>query len=190
MMGHVNNVLLQMVETQLGPEGRNRLFEIAGLEPKRYSTEVFYPEEEFQALYGAAKELFDIDDPTAQETFAEFFMDILPKSFPAIFKVAGGARELLEKVPILHRQWPTEASLENFQEKLQLIESAPDHQVFKYDSPNRLCRLLVRCAELCLEHFGESGKVEETQCVHRGAPHCEVVVHFAADREREQAAAQ
>lgn len=180
MMGHINNLLLRMVEKHHGPEGVARLFALAGIPPKRYQPEIVYAEEEFQALYRATKELYGVDDDAAQKAFADYFMEASPVLFPAIFSFAGNARSLLEKVPTIHKQWPAAVSAADFREKLFVLESTPERLVFKYDSPNHLCRVLRYVAEGVLAYYREKGTVIETVCALDGAPWCEVEVRFEA----------
>ena len=178
MMGHIHNLLLKMVSRHHGKEGIDRLISLSGLTKRDYRPEVVYPEEEFQALYKATKELYGVDDGAAQKAFAEYFIEVSPQLFPAIFKEAGNARRLLEMVPIIHKQWPSAASAGNFREKVWIIKSVEDRLIFKYESPNHLCGVLRYVAEGVLRHFNESGTVTETQCSLKGAPWCEVEVRF------------
>jgi len=178
MMGHINNLLIRMVEKHHGAEGVSRLFTLAGLTETRYQPEVVYSEAEFQALYKAAKALYGVGDEAAQKAFSDYFMEISPAMFPAIFKFAGNARGLFEKVPTIHRQWPSAASAKDFREKLSVLESTEARLVFKYDSPNHLCGVLRFVAEGVLAHYRETGTVTETQCALKGAPWCEIEVRF------------
>src|SRR5256885_5734516 len=89
MMGHINNMLIRMVQNHHGADGVSRLFALAGMPEKRYQPEVVYSEEEFQALYRAAKELYGVGDEAAQKAFSDYFMEVSPAMFPAIFKFAG-----------------------------------------------------------------------------------------------------
>jgi hypothetical protein len=178
MMGHINNLLIQMVEKHHGSNGVSRLFTLAGIGTKQYQPEIVYPEEEFQALYRAAKAIYGVGDEAAQKAFSDYFMEASPRLFPAIFEVAGNARSLLEKVPTIHRQWPSAASAKDFREKLYILESSNERLVFKYESPNHLCGVLRFVAEGVLTHYGETGTVKETQCAIKGAPWCEIEVHF------------
>ncbi len=180
MMGHINNLLIQMVEKHHGSEGVSRLFTLARIPKKRYQLEIIYPEEEFQALYVAAKTIYGVGDEAAQKAFADYFMEASPMMFPAIFSVAGNARSLFEKIPTIHRQWPAAASAKLFREKLLILASDEKRLVFKYDSPNHLCGVLRFVAEGVLDHYHEMGTVTETQCALKGAPWCEVEVRFAA----------
>lgn len=60
MMGHINNLLIRMVERHHGSEGVLRLFALARISRKQYQPEIVYPEEEFQALYAAAKAIYGV----------------------------------------------------------------------------------------------------------------------------------
>src|SRR5258708_4547320 len=157
MMGHINNLLIQMVEKHHGSEGVSRLFALARIPRKQYRPEIVYPEEEFQALYQAAKDIYGVADEAAQKAFSEYFMEASPAMFPAIFKVAGNARSLFEKVPTIHRQWPAAVSAKEFREKLCILESSKERLVFKYDSPNHLCAVLRFVAEGVLTYYRETG---------------------------------
>ena len=179
MMGHINNLLIRMVEKHHGSEGVSRLFALARISRKAYQPEIVYPEEEFQALYAAAKEIYGVGDEAAQKAFAGYFMERSPVMFPAIFSVAGNARSLFEKVPTIHKQWPAAVSAKEFREKLYILESSKERLVFKYDSPNHLCGVLRFVAEGVLDHYREKGTVTETRCALRGAPWCEIEVCFA-----------
>jgi hypothetical protein len=178
MMGHINNLLIHMVEKHHGCDGVSRLFMLAGIPKKEYQPEVVYPEEEFQALYNAAKELYGVGDEPAQKAFSDYFMEVSPVMFPAIFKFAGNARGLFEKVPTIHKQWPSAASAKDFREKLFILESSRERFVFKYDSPNHLCGVLRFVAEGVLAYYREKGTVTETRCALKGAPWCEIEIRF------------
>ena len=178
MMGHINNLLIQMVKKHHGSDGVSRLFDLARIQEKQYQPEIVYPEGEFQSLYEAAKQLYGVDDETAQKAFSDYFMEVSPVMFPAIFKIAGNARSLFEKVPTIHRQWPSAASAGDFREKLSVVQSSEERLIFKYDSPNRLCGVLRFVSEGVLAYYRQKGTVTETQCANKGAPWCEIEVLF------------
>jgi hypothetical protein len=178
MMGHINNLLIKMVERHHGTEGVTRLFALANIPRKPYQPEIVYPEEEFQALYRAVKQMYGVGDDAAQKAFSDYFMEMSAAMFPAIFNFAGNARGLLEKVPTIHKQWPAAVSANEFREKLFILESSEERLVFKYDSPNHLCGVLRFVAEGVLAYYQEKGTVAETCCALKGAPWCEVEVRF------------
>ena len=179
MMGHICTLLMGMVESHYGEAGVARVFELSGIEPQQFRPEVIYPEELFQALLGSAMEVYDVDNATAQEAFSEYFMDVSPKMFPAIFKKAGNARALFEMVPVIHEQWPSAASAADFRQKLWIEASSEERFVFKYESPNRLCGVLRHVAERVLTFYGEEGEVREIECVNSGARSCRIEVLFS-----------
>lgn len=178
MMGHIHMLLIGMVRKHHGEEGVQKLFEFANIPKQEFRTEEIYPEKQFQSFYAATKKLYGVDDEAAQKAFSDYFMEVSPKMFPAIFKEAKNARGLFEKVPLIHKQWPSAASMGEFKEKLSILVSEKDRIVYKYDSPNRLCMVLRHVAEGVLSYYKESGVVSETKCVLKGARWCEVEIKF------------
>lgn len=178
MMGHINNMVVQMVRDNLGEEAVAELFNAAGLEDRKYSPEVIYPNEEFQALFRGAQQVFGLESEAAEKAFSKYFMEVSPKMFPAIFEQAGSARGLIEKIPVIHRNFPAAASQSEFRDQIFILESTPDRLVLEYDSPNQLCITLRTVAGLTLDYYGESGSIAETACQKNGAPRCQVVMEF------------
>lgn len=178
MMGHINNLVVEMVRESLGEPAVVDLFAKADLEQRRYQPEVIYPEEEFQALFRGAQAVFGVDAAAAEEAFAGYFMKRSPEMFPAIFEQAGSARGLMERIPTIHRNFPASASQDAYRDKVMITESTPERIVLEYTSPNRLCVTLRKVAQICLEYFGERGAVHETCCQKDGADHCNIVVEF------------
>ena len=101
--------------------------------------------------------------------------------FPAFFQKAKCARSLFELVPIIHRQWPSAASMKNFQEKVAVIQSTPESLTLEYSSPNRLCTLLKVVAQEVLDYYDEKGSVTEIECVNAGSKSCKVKISFEPD---------
>ena len=179
MMGHINNMVVTMVRENLGEEGVAKLFAHAQLDPStKYQPEVIYPEAEFQALFKGAQAVFGVDSETAEKAFSKYFMHVSPKMFPAIFKHAKSARQMLEKIPGIHRNFPSAASQGSYQDKVFITESTPERIVIEYDSPNQLCVTLQAVASIVLDYYGEIGEVSETACSKHGAPRCRVVIAF------------
>ncbi len=184
MMGHINNLVVELVRESLGPDSVGALFAAAGLPPRRYQPEVIYPEAEFQALFRGAQSVFGVDAAAAEIAFARFFMERSPQMFPAIFAHCGSARSLMENIPLIHRNFPASASQGEYREKVTIHESTPERIVLDYCSPNQLCLTLRTVARHCLEFFHEAGSVTETHCQKDGAPFCRVVVEFHEQRAR------
>lgn len=187
MMGHINNLVVELVRDAKGAAAVEQLFAAAGLERRRYQPEVIYPEEEFQALFAGAQAVFGVDSDAAEQAFAGYFMKRSPEMFPAIFEQAGSARGLIGMIPAIHRNFPAAASQGAFRDKVLIAESTPSRIVLDYESPNRLCLTLQRVAQICLDYYGEVGAVSETACQKRGAPRCRIVVEFHGHRAAQPA---
>ena len=127
---------------------------------------------------GALGDLLGVGAADAEDAFSQFFMRVSPEMFPAIFKVAGSARGLFEKIPSIHQSFPAAASCSDYREKVHIVESTPQRLVLEYDSPNRLCRTLRTVAGYVLDFYEEKGRVYETACAKDGAERCRVVVEF------------
>lgn len=178
MMGHIHMLLIGMVRKHHGEGGVQKLFEFANIPRQEFRREEIYPDEQFQNLYAAVKKLYGVDDEVAQKTFADHFVEVSPVMFPAIFKEVKNARGLFEKVPLIHKQWPSAASMSKYEERISVLVSEKDRIVYKYKSPNQLCRVLRYIAEGMLSYYKESGVVSETKCTRRGAPWCEIEIKF------------
>jgi len=187
MMGHINNLVVELVRDAKGADAVAQLFAEAGLPQRRYQPEVIYPETEFQALFAGAQAVFGVGSDDAEQAFAQYFMKRSPEMFPAIFEQAGSARGLIERIPTIHRSFPAAASQGAFREKVLICESTPSRIVLDYESPNHLCLTLRRVAEICLDYFGEIGAVSEAACQKRGAPRCRIMVEFHGHKARQPA---
>lgn len=178
MMGHICTLLMGMVKSHHGEEGVARVFDLSGIKRQQFRPEVIYPEELFQELLRSVIEVYGVDNATAQEAFSEYFMEVSPNMFPAIFKKAGNARAMFEMIPVIHKQWASAAAAADYAEKIWIETSSEDRLVFKYESPNRLCGVLRHVSERVLTHFGEEGEVREIECMNSGAPSCRIEVLF------------
>lgn len=178
MMGHVMNLLVDMVREAGGAQAVQRTFVAAGMAPVDYHFERIYPEAEFASLLGGALATLGATPEQGELAFAEYFMRMSPRHFPAVFSLSGDARTLLERVPHLHRSMPSAAQAGAFREKLRVAEGGPDWLLLRYESPHRLCTFLRRATELLLRHYGESGEIRELECARHGAPACLVRVRF------------
>lgn len=183
MMGHINNLVVQMVRENLGEDGVANLFSAAGIESKTYQPELIYPDAEFQALFAGAQKVFGVDSETAECEFAKFFVEVSPKLFPAMFELAGSARGLIEKIPIIHQNFPAAAAQAEYLDKVFITESTPQHIILEYDSPNQLCTTLEHVALHVLEYYNEMGAVTQTECKKNDATRCRFLIEFHGKKD-------
>ncbi|MEM7311357.1 MAG: heme NO-binding domain-containing protein [Planctomycetota bacterium] len=172
------NLLVQFVAELGGDETVRRIFEAAEVEAQEYRFEQVYPEEEFGALVAAGLEVLDVDVPTLEREFAEYFMRVSPELFPAIFELSGDARTLLKRIPTLHRSIPSAANRAAYRDKLFVEDCGEGGIRMRYDSPHRLCGFLKHLTRLTLEYYGEAGDVHEVECSRDGKSACVVEVTF------------
>ena len=178
MMGHVMNLFTQFVREQGGDEAVKKLQEAPGGRSEEYRFEEIYPEDEFTALVGSALSALEMTVPDLEESFARFFMRVSPEIFPAVFDLSSGARDLITRVPTLHRSIPSAASRERFKDKLIVQDERENSLLLRYDSPHKLCVFLQHLCQLALDHYGETGRIEEHECAREGADACLVEIHF------------
>jgi predicted hydrocarbon binding protein len=113
----------------------------------------------------------EFGDFAARTTFARLY--------PAYFSIAGSARNFLLTVEDRIHEL-VRATVPNARPpELQVSERGEDGVRIVYTSPRRLCALLVGLVHGTAAHYGERAEVEETGCVHEGAPACVFDVSFS-----------
>jgi len=173
-MGIINNLLLQFVEESRGPEGREAVLEGAGMPGKTFLSEQLYPEEDWQKLVGATVDYMDVDGETAQKAFARWCLPVLLKKFRPFFKSSRSAQQLMEKVPGIHRDFPSSAA-EGFVDKISVVESSDAKLIYDYTSPNGLVVFLGELGTAVAEHYGQEVEVESREM---GENHWQVEFKF------------
>lgn len=162
MMGIINNLLLQFVEESAGAEARAQVLERAGMTGQVFRSEVIYTEEEWQKLIGATLAHLGVDAVAGQKAFAAWCFPVLTRKFRPFFASARSAREFLEKVPTIHRDFPSSSQV-GFVDKIMVRSSAPDRLVYAYQSPNNLVVLLVELGQALAAHYHEEVAIEPRQ---------------------------
>jgi hypothetical protein len=184
MIGHVINLLVHFVGEKGGDTAVDQVFERSGVPRTEFRFDVVYPEETFAAILKASVETLGVTPEQGERAFAEYFVRVSPTLFPDVFRSAPDARRLLASIPALHNSIPSAATRGAYREKLVVEENTPSRLVFRYDSPHRMCRFLMRGSELVLEHYNERGQIEELECARKGAPACRVAVRFFGSKRQ------
>jgi hypothetical protein len=178
MMGHVINLLLELVRENAGDKAVDEVFEVAHIEPADYRFEVLYPEDEFASLLAACIKVLGVTPYEAEIAFAEYFMRVSPQLFTAYFEVSPSTRVFLERLPELHRSLPKAASELPFKDKVTLTGFGSNTIRLGYDSPHQLCKFLIHAIGLLFKYYGETGDCIELCCAREGARRCEIEVRF------------
>lgn len=176
MMGIINNLLLQFVEEAAGADARKAILDKAGF--TMFRSEENYPDAAWQRLVTTTVEHLGMDGVEAQKAFARWCFPVLVKQFGPFFKSAKSTQQFMEKVPRIHRDFPS-ASVKEFVEKIHVKQSSPGLLVWDYESSNRLVPFMIELGKSVSGHYGEevTASVKEM-----GENHWEVEWRFSAAR--------
>src|SRR5579883_1075839 len=61
--------------------------------------------------------------------------------------------------------------------------SLPNEVILRYDSPRKLCDVLLGAIEGAAERFGETVQIQEHACMKTGAPFCRISARFFAPKD-------
>lgn len=176
MHGIVFTELQRYAETKHVSGTWSALLKKAGLDGRQYDTFSHYPDQEVAALVSAASSATGLSAAAVLEDFGEFVAPgllamysnlILPrwKSLDVIHETEGTIHAIVRQRDAL-AQPP----------KLKTQRIGEDEVVLTYDSPRQMCALAKGIARGLAKHFGEVITIDETQCMHKGAPTC--VIRF------------
>jgi predicted hydrocarbon binding protein len=179
MKGIINRGIQELVESKFGAEAWNRVKELAKCEEPFFSIGEDYPDRMTMALANAASDVFGLPLEAVLVEFGEFWIqNTCAEFYTPLFKLAGNtARELLLNMNEVHRQvlknipnsMPPHFECEELQDGRLLIH---------YTSKRRLCAAMRGLVLGVGKYFDEELQVEETECMHHGAPRCTIEVTF------------
>ena len=139
-----------------------------------------YEDEKLEALIERACEvtglelhelLYEFGVFTAERTFTRLY--------PAFFAISPSTREFLLTVETRIHEL-VRATIPNARPpELGVTELGSDGVLITYSSPRRLCVVLRGLTEGTARHYRETSSIEETACMHQGAPACTFEVRFS-----------
>lgn len=145
-----------------------------------YSMVVAHPDEAFERLLERAVSETGIDRQELERKFGVFTGEhVFPRLYPAFYEIVPDTRTFLLGVEgRIHEL--VRATVPNAEPPALAIRPSGNGGVeILYDSPRRLCSLLVGLVDGTARRYGERVRVEETACVRHGAPACRFVVEPA-----------
>ena len=184
MLGLVPKVLMDWVSSVYGPETALTIRERAGCSSElEFRINEVYEDELWRRLVIASIEVLEYSPDRLEEEYAHYFLKDAQKRWPAWFKMSKNAREFLERHPAVHNNFADAVrdpeSRERIKDKFR-IEKLGDRIITHYRSPNRHCHLYVSLAKEVLLLYGEQANIEETKCLKRGDPECEISISWAS----------
>ena len=115
--------------------------------------------------------LYEFGVFTAERTFTRLY--------PAFFAISPSTREFLLTVETRIHEL-VRATIPNARPPELGVTELDGNGVFiTYSSPRRLCVVLRGLTEGTARHYGETSSIEETACMHDGAPACTFEVRFS-----------
>lgn len=180
MYGMIFSELRKYAEARLGANGWETLLEKAGLKKHLYMTVGEYPDSEVVALVSAASTVTGLPVPAILEDFGAFIAPSLMVMYGHLMKPTWKALDVIENTEgTVH----TVVRLQHEgakPPKLKTTRLSPQEVLLVYDSPRQMCALAKGIGKGLAQHFKEVLIISETQCMHKGAPRCEI--HFRKER--------
>jgi hypothetical protein len=182
MVGLIYRTLFSLIESTAGHDAVAEVKRRANVPAdKAFLADVAYEDTEWQRLFANACDVLHISHSQAERSFADFFCRDALQRWPTWFAKSHSAREFLERQPKIHHSFATAvrnpATRKEIADKFNL-EKRDTELVMHYKSPNQLCGLYTALAQWLISHYGDQAAIEETRCIKRGDPECEIHIHW------------
>jgi hypothetical protein len=183
MVGLIQKILFDLIESLGGADAVRDVKRVAGVpEDKHFRMNDVYSDEEWRRLFRATCQVLKVTQEQAEEAYADVFCKDALRRWPMWFEMSKTAREFLMRQPKIHNGFATgardPAARKAINDKFQL-EARDAELVMHYRSENQLCGLYRALARWIVDHYQDLATIEETQCLKRGAPECEIHIRFA-----------
>lgn len=176
MKGVVFNLLEQVVIKKHGEMVWDNLLEATKL-PGAYTTLGSYPDEEMEALVGAASLALNAPASEILRWFGRAAMPLLASHYPAFFTPHQNARSFVMSVnSIIHpevRKLYAGAGCPHF----HFEDAADGALVLGYNSARKLCALAHGFIEGAGDHYHQVVAVDHPRCMHKGDANCLLRIH-------------
>lgn len=179
MKGIVFILLNQFIDQALGEDAWDTLLDI--VEPDSggaYTAVATYPDEELFSLVTTACEKHQLDFKDTVKAFGNFMFPPLAEKYPNFIKKDMKLKDFLLSInDVIHvevRKLYPEAGLPD----IQYEETEDNLLTIIYDSPRKLCFLAEGLIEGAAQHFEESIKVSQSDCMHQGSQVCKIHINF------------
>jgi hypothetical protein len=181
MKGIIFNLLEDVVIRNHGEDTWDQLLTATGLDGA-YTSLGSYPDEQIQALVGAAAQMLGLTPFEVLRWFGQQAIPLLFDRYPGFFSSQASTRPFVLSVnsiihPEVRKIYPG-ADVPTFE-----FRDAPEGRLMMgYLSPRRLCALAQGFIEGAATHYGETAIVEHRECMHKGDKRCLCHISFSSDR--------
>lgn len=182
MIGIIQKILLDMIETEAGSAGLDRLKREAGIPSDTiYRIDTVYPDGECLKLFEIAGKILSLETPALFERYSGYFCRDALQRWPTWFETSKSSREFLERQPTIHNCFATglrDAEARKAVTDKFRIERTAEGLITHYRSPNRLCGLYKALGRWIVDYYGERVEIQEPTCMLRGDPQCDIHIHW------------
>lgn len=184
MKGVIFNELEEMVRERFGEGAWDDILEATELRTKGgvFAGPKAYPDDDFLALVGTTCRLHGQDAPRLIREFGRFLFPRFVRRYPIFLVPQMTAKQFLKTVDgtihVVVRKLNPDAGLPKFEYE----DPASDRLVIRYQSPRRMCELMLGLVDGVADHFDERASAEEPRCLKRGDDHCRVELQFGGRR--------
>jgi predicted hydrocarbon binding protein len=174
MHGMIFNQLRNYAQAQMGEHGWDTLLREAGLPARMYLAFQSYPDEDAVALVLTASRLSGRPVRFLLEDFGEFVAPALLKTYRAFIQPDWTILDVVEHAERIHERVRRDPNATPPKLECQRLDSLTTRVV--YASPRKLCGVGIGFVRGLAKAMGQPVDVQETQCMHDGAPHCVFIV--------------
>jgi predicted hydrocarbon binding protein len=177
MHGIIFNQLHSYAQARMGEHGWETLMKEAKLPPRIYLAFQSYPDEEAVALVLAASRVTGRSVRFLLEDFGEFIVPGLMKIYRGFIQPGWGILEVVENAERIHEKVRKDPHAKPPRLECHRVDGSTVRVV--YASPRKLCGVGIGFVRGLAGVLGQRADVQEKQCMHNGAPHCEFIVRRA-----------
>lgn len=180
MHGIIFVELKKYVDAKVGPGAWDKLLGMAGMPAHIFMPVRQYPDEDVVKLVTAAAKATGAEVDAILEDFGAFIAPDLLRLYAALIQpewrtldVVQHTEETVHRVVRLRNPGAAPPYL-------RAERTSPDEVVVHYTSQRKLCAIAKGIVRGVSTHFGDGVTILETECMHRGAAECRIVVRRPA----------
>jgi hypothetical protein len=134
-----------------------------------------HPDAEMEALVWEAAAMFGQPVPVVLEDFGVFIAPALMSIYGYLIPREWRTLDVIAKADGTIHSVVRERNSGAKPPVLHTIRRSADEVVLIYGSPRKMCAFAIGIAKGLAKHYDETIEVSQTKCMHKGAPHCEIV---------------
>lgn len=176
MHGIIHLELEKFIGAGFGQQALEQTKRQAGLGDRVYTAVESYPDEELVRLAGAVVELSGKPLPDLLEAFGEHLVPTYLSVYGNLLRPEWGTLEVVEHTEETIHRVVRRRQAGAAPPRLRVERESDAAVLVHYDSARKMCRVARGIIRGVAHQLGERIDIEETQCMHDGAPECSIRV--------------